>query len=340
MTIPATDDEETEKNITAAAAPRAAEVDRLGSFPREAIDRLAAAGYLGLASARDVGGQGMGLRQAAEVVEIAGNRHLTTLAFSEAGSRGHFWVPMSTASASGSAIRLDAQKSWVTSAGEADWYVWSSRPVADGLSSLWLVPAEAPGLSVRGPFDGLGLRGNASSPVTADGVTIPAGYALGRDGQGFDIMMGTVLPWFQVLNAAFSVGTMHAAIGKTAAHLTATRYEHLGQTLADQPTARQAVARMQVRYDQAKGLLAGTIDAIEQGRADAQLRVLEVKASASEAAIEVTDTAMRTCGGAAFRKEVGVERNFRDARAASVMAPSTEVLYDFIGKAVCGMPLF
>lgn len=375
MTIPATHDEETEKNITAAAAPRAAEVDRLGSFPREAIDRLAAAGYLGLASARDVGGQGMGLRQAAEVVEIAarscgstamvmcmhyagtavieahgprevreqiaGNRHLTTLAFSEAGSRGHFWVPMSTASASDSAIRLDAQKSWVTSAGEADWYVWSSRPVAaDGLSSLWLVPAEAPGLSVRGPFDGLGLRGNASSPVTADGVTIPAGYALGRDGQGFDIMMGTVLPWFQVLNAAFSVGTMHAAIGKTAAHLTATRYEHLGQTLADQPTARQAVARMQVRYDQAKGLLAGTIDAIEQGRADAQLRVLEVKASASEAAIEVTDTAMRTCGGAAFRKEAGVERNFRDARAASVMAPSTEVLYDFIGKAVCGMPLF
>jgi alkylation response protein AidB-like acyl-CoA dehydrogenase len=49
---------------------------------------------------------------------------------------------------------------------------------------------------------------------------------------------------------------------------------------------------------------------------------------------------MRTCGGAAFRKEAGVERNFRDARAASVMAPSTEVLYDFIGKAVCGMPLF
>jgi alkylation response protein AidB-like acyl-CoA dehydrogenase len=41
-----------------------------------------------------------------------------------------------------------------------------------------------------------------------------------------------------------------------------------------------------------------------------------------------------------FRKEVGVERCFRDARAASVMAPTTDVLYDFIGKAVCGMSLF
>ena len=45
-------------------------------------------------------------------------------------------------------------------------------------------------------------------------------------------------------------------------------------------------------------------------------------------------------GGAAFRKEVGVERHFRDARAATVMAPTTDVLYDFIGKAVCGLPLF
>ena len=30
----------------------------------------------------------------------------------------------------------------------------------------------------------------------------------------------------------------------------------------------------------------------------------------------------------------------RLARAGSVMAPTTDVLYDFIGKAVCGMPLF
>ena len=56
--------------------------------------------------------------------------------------------------------------------------------------------------------------------------------------------------------------------------------------------------------------------------------------------IAVLDLAMRVCGGAAFRKEVGVERLFRDARAALVMAPTTDVLYDFIGKAVCGMPLF
>jgi alkylation response protein AidB-like acyl-CoA dehydrogenase len=70
------------------------------------------------------------------------------------------------------------------------------------------------------------------------------------------------------------------------------------------------------------------------------LRVLEVKAAAGDAALEVTDVAMRVTGGAAFRKDVGVERHFRDARAAAVMAPTSDVLYDFIGKAVVGLPLF
>src|SRR5258708_39592793 len=79
---------------------------------------------------------------------IAGGDHLTTLAFSEVGSRAHFWAPLGTATAEGDQTRLDATKSWVTSAGHADSYVWSSRPLAaDGPMTLWLVPAGTPGLS-------------------------------------------------------------------------------------------------------------------------------------------------------------------------------------------------
>jgi alkylation response protein AidB-like acyl-CoA dehydrogenase len=89
-----------------------------------------------------------------------------------------------------------------------------------------------------------------------------------------------------------------------------------------------------------RALVMDALDALESGRADTLLRILEVKAAASEASTEVTDLAMRVCGGAAFRKEIGVERNFRDARAATIMAPTTDVLYDFIGKALTGLPVF
>ena len=87
-------------------------------------------------------------------------------------------------------------------------------------------------------------------------------------------------------------------------------------------------------------LLYDGVSALENSREDAMLRVLQIKAAAGETATEVTDLAMRICGGSAFRKEVGVERNFRDARASTVMAPTADVLYDFIGKALTGLPLF
>jgi isovaleryl-CoA dehydrogenase len=60
---------------------------------------------------------------------------------------------------------------------------------------------------------------------------------------------------------------------------------------------------------------------------------------AAETALDVTDLAMKLCGGAAFRKELGVERRFRDARAARVMAPTTDALLDFVGRAISGLAL-
>jgi alkylation response protein AidB-like acyl-CoA dehydrogenase len=362
---------------TDVVAPAAVDIDATGEYPRAALQALGKAGLLGLVSASDVGGLGHAHRAAALVVErlarecastamvvamhyagaavieahgprdtrqaIAAGQHVSTLAFSEAGSRSHFWAPLSTATAvaGNGHVKLDAKKSWITSAGEADSYVWSSRPLmAEGASTIWLVPAKAAGLRVVAPFRGLGLRGNASSPVAAEGVLVEPAAMLGEDGKGFDIMMGIVLPYFQLMNAAASIGLMQAATSRAAAHVGQTSFEHLGSTLADLPTIRAYIARMQVTTDLARALLLDTCDALESGRADAMLRVLEVKAAAGESATQVTDLAMRVCGGAAFRQEVGVERNFRDARAATVMAPTTDVLYDFIGKAVCGLPLF
>ncbi|HTT40968.1 MAG TPA: acyl-CoA dehydrogenase family protein [Burkholderiales bacterium] len=355
--------------------PSAAEIDKTGKFPRPAIERLGKAGLLGLVSDRSVGGQGGTLADASAVVariaqscpstamvvtmhycataviekhgredvrrEIAAGNHLSTLAFSEAGSRSHFWAPVSSAKAESAKVRLDAAKSWVTSAGEANSYVWSSKPLTgEGASTIWLVPAQAKGLATVAAFDGLGLRGNASSPVRAEGVIIDAANRLGADGAGFDVMMGIVLPWFVTLNAACSVGIMEGALARAGAHVKDTRYAHLGSSIAEFPTVRAYLARARIRTDMSRALLDDTLTAIASQRADTMLRVLEVKAAAAEAALEVTDLAMRVCGGAAFRKEVGVERLFRDARAASIMAPTSDVLYDFVGKAIVGMPLF
>lgn len=353
----------------------AVEVDGNARFPEESIAALGEAGLLGLVSHRDVGGQGAPPSVASAVIariaaacgstamitcmhycgaavierhgpeelrrQVAMGVHLSTLAFSETGSRSQFWAPVSTASADGDSVILDAEKSWVTAAHQATAYVWSSRPVdAEGASTLWLVPRAADGLAVIGNFAGLGLRGNDSSPVTAKGVRLPASARLGEDGRGFGIMMETVLPLFSLLNASCSLGLMEAAVTATCEHAKGTRFTHTESALRELPTIRNYIARMRVQTDMVAALLADCCAAMESGREDAMLRVLESKAGAGEVANRVLDLAMRVCGGAAYRREVGVERRFRDGRAAGIMAPTTDVLYDFIGKTVTGMELF
>jgi alkylation response protein AidB-like acyl-CoA dehydrogenase len=142
-----------------AAARHAEAVDAGAAFPEDALAALRQEGLLGLVSSKEVGGLGRGLRDAAHVVErlgracgstamvtamhysgagvveahgpeaarraIARGEHLSTLAFSEVGSRSHFWAPMSTARASGDEVVLDAKKGWITSARRA-----TSSPLA------------------------------------------------------------------------------------------------------------------------------------------------------------------------------------------------------------------
>jgi alkylation response protein AidB-like acyl-CoA dehydrogenase len=237
-------------------------------------------------------------------------------------------------------VRLDAQKSWVTSGAHANSYVWSSKPLsAEGPMTLWLVPAGVPGLDTTGSFDGLGLRGNGSIPIKADGVRIDPSAQLGGDGAGLEIALSAALPTFLVLSTAFALGLMEAVTAETATHLVSTRLEHLGITLIQQPLARTDYARMRLTTDSTRAFLADTLAAVAEGRADSALRVLESKAIAGEASIAVTDLAMKLCGGAAFRKELGIERRFRDARAARIMAPTTDALLDFVGRAATGLPL-
>jgi alkylation response protein AidB-like acyl-CoA dehydrogenase len=348
-----------------------------GTFPKRSLEALAGAGILGLTESADLGGGGQGMRQAADVIQrlagtcgstamvvlmhytasaaikahgpeaarraVASGQHLSTLAFSEAGSRSHFWAAQSTAKPEGDdAVLLDARKSWVTAAGHADSYVWSSRPLdaqAEGPMTLWLVPSSAAGLVQPSDFDGLGLRGNGSTPLTAESVRVGRDAMLGADGGGLDIALTAILPWFLVLSGAFGVGLMEAVTAETGTHITSTRLEHLDQTMAQQPISRADHARMRVLTDQSAAFVADTLAALEAGRADAMLRVLEVKAVCAENSIAVTDLAMKVCGGAAFRKELGIERAFRDARAARVMAPTTDALLDFVGRAINGLPL-
>ena len=97
---------------------------------------------------------------------------------------------------------------------------------------------------------------------------------------------------------------------------------------------------MKIVVDTQSAFLEHAATQMEAAGPDALLALLESKAAAAETALQVCDLAMRACGGAAFGRRLTVERHFRDARAGSVMAPTTDVLYDFVARSLLGMPLF
>ena len=363
------------------ASQRAQEVDTSARFPRESLDALGHQGLLGLCVPTELGGKGQGPGTFAAVVEelaqgcastamvyvmhvtaaqaiaastslanreallrdIAAGKHLTTLAFSEKGSRSQFWAPVSRLERRVGGYTTDAQKSWVTSASHADSYVSTGlSPDAKSAleSTLYLVRRGAKGVKVEGGFDGLGLRGNDSAPVTFKGVDIVDGDLVTPLGQGADTILSVVLPWFVVGTSAMANGLCRAAVDATTRHLTTTGFEHTGLKLRDLPNLRTRLANMSVRTEQSRSLLGRAVGAMEAPDAMTPVLVLQTRHAALEAALAVTDLAMKACGGAAFSKHLGIERLFRDARAGWVMAPTVDHLEDFIGRALTGLELF
>jgi len=363
-------------------AKNADQIDQSRKFPRENVQALGKAGLFGLLVPPQYGGSGATLADMSKVIEaqaencastamvmlmhycssaviaakgenamkdrllppIARGEHLSTLAFSEAGSGGHFYMPVSEVRMNGLQKRLTASKSFVTSAGEADSYVVSTRKAgASGPTdvNLYVLPKSATGFTTAGHFEGLGLAGNASGPMKLEDVLIEDSTRLGPEGSGFQSMLEVVLPHFQIGVASVSLGIATAAFHTITAHVGARKYEHAGgAALASIPRVQFLEAEMAVELNSSQAYLGETIRKALGGDPAAMIDVLGVKVKAADACLAVVSRAMTLGGGWAFGRRGGLERMFRDAQAASVMAPASDVLKDFIGKACLGLPLF
>jgi len=363
--------------------PGAFNVDMDGVFPKRSFEALAREGFLGLTVTREYGGMGQGMRVMCAVLDeiaqgcaatamcykmhlcgiaafnaapnkpeailrdCAQGRHLTTLAWSEFGSRGHFWAPVSQEKRENGKILLNASKSMVTSANDADSYVvttrWSeAKTLTDNM--LYMVLKNDSGVDIAEAWDGMGMRGNDSAPIKLRNVAIDETRALCAPGKGLDHMLQVVLPVFNLGNAAISLGISEAALKAAQVHITTSRFQHVEMSLADIPAERARLAQMRIEVDKGRAHLASAVDSVEQPGPSTLLMVLESKAAAAETAVQVTDIAMRATGGRGFSRNLsgnlGLERNFRDARAALVMGPSTDMIHEFIGRALCGMEVF
>lgn len=275
---------------------------------------------------------------------IAAGEHLTTLAVSEPGTGGEFWLPQTRMEhLGGDSVRLTGTKSFVTNSDHADSYVVSTVATDPGAPpgqfSCVVVDADLPGLEWGAPWQGFGMRGNSSRTVQLQGVEIASSQLLGDEGDQIWYVFNVVAPYFLMAMSGTYLGVAAAALEEARTHLLRRHHGHSGRALATLPLVQRRLGEMWARVERTRRLIYHAATEAEAGGPDVLPGLCSAKAEVAEAAEAVVNDALTLVGGVGYAQDSALHRQLRDARAAHVMAPVTDVLRVWVGKTLLDQPL-
>ncbi len=275
---------------------------------------------------------------------IAAGKHLTTLALSEPGTGVHFYLPMTRLVAERDGYRVQGRKSFVTNGGHADSYVVStmaSGPTAGpGDFSCVIVPADAQGLHWGAPWQGVGMRGNSALSLEFDDVFLPSSALLGQEGDEIWYVFHVVAPYFLVAMAGTYQGIATSAFEEARQHLKLRAYAQGGAAPGQQPLLQHRLGALWAMVERSRLLLHAAAARGDGGAPDALPALCSAKAEVGDCAVTVANEALTLVGGHGYAEAASpLFRHLRDARAAHVMSPTTDLLRTWTGRALLDLPL-
>lgn len=225
----------------------------------------------------------------------------------------------------GDSYVLDGQKIFITSGEYAGLFVvWAvtnpDAPKGKGIS-VFLVPADTPGVSVGKAEKKMGQTGSATNTILFDGARIPAANLMGRENDGFRVAVGE-LAGGRIGVAAVSLGIARAAMA--AAKSYAKERRQFDQALSDFQGLQWMIADRELDLHAARLLILDAAARKDRGEPFAKEASM-AKLFASEAAYRCTDTAIQIHGGAGYCRDFPVERYARDARITRIYEGTSEI---------------
>ena len=231
---------------------------------------------------------------------------------------------------------LNGKKIFASLAGAADYYgvlCTESKPNLSMRDTLYMaVPGDAPGLTITGDWDPLGMRGTVSRTllfkdvfVADDATMMPRGVYF-QAASRWPHMFTTLSPTYMGIAIAAYEFTVKYLRGEIEGMPPVKRRMY--------PTKQIAVAEMWVKLEQTRSLFLRMLeDARVDPPKDACLRAFASQYTVMENANELCRLAIRTCGGQSMLKSLPIERLYRDSRCGSLMLPWTaELCLDRIGR--------
>lgn len=266
--------------------------------------------------------------------KIATGEVMLALAYSESGTGTHFYIPEIKVEKDSNGLKMNGRKSFVTSAAYADYYLIDANSVeADGLDN-WIVSKDLAGITFEhSAWNGLGMRGNASCPMHLKDVKIDEKYRIGASGTGLEQIMNSVGPFFIIGLAAVYSGVALNACNTITEYSMSRKYSD-ESSLCNIPTVQNHLADIYTKATSAKFFTLSAARSVVENDPAALANVIAARLNASELAVDVCTKAMKIGGGTAYAKRLTIERLLRDSLAAAVMAPSTDVLTTWLGKAI------
>lgn len=275
---------------------------------------------------------------------IVRGEHLTSLALSESGTGAHFYLPQTQLLAiSEQEFMLNGNKTFITNGGFCDSYVVSTVGVeADAPMNQFscvIVEKDTKGMEWGPEWKGLGMRGNSSRNLTLKEVVIPAKNLLGERGDQLWYVFQVVTPYFLTAMSGTYLGIAQAAFDEAKQHLLERGHSHSGLLLSQIPHLQHRLGKLWAKIERTRRLV---YHAAKEGEGEGKtvlLSILSAKAEVAHCVEEVVNECMTLTGGIAYRENSRFDVLLRDAKAAHIMSPTTDLLYTWLGRAILDQPI-
>lgn len=257
---------------------------------------------------------------------IASGEVVASFALTEPGAGSNPAGLRTSAKPEGDGWVIDGGKQFITNATEAGLFVVFAR-MGTGIA-VFLVPADAPGITVGAKDAKMGQEGSRTADVTFSQVRVGPEALVGGDGEvGYKAAM-TSLARGRIHMAGLAVGAAQRALDESVSYAaTATQG---GTPIGDFQLVQAMIA------DQQTGVLAGRALAREAARLyvtgeDRRIAPSAAKLFCTEMAGKAADLAVQVHGGSGYMREVPVERIYRDVRLMRLYEGTSEIQRLIIG---------
>ncbi|MFI1326150.1 acyl-CoA dehydrogenase [Streptomyces sp. WAC04189] len=353
-------------------APRAAEEEDAGTFPREVFALLSDSGLLGLpydaehgggeqpyevylqvleelAAARLTVGLGVSVhtlasyalaaygtkeQQAEHLPAMLGGGLLGAYCLSEPSSGSDAASLRTKAVREGGEWVLNGTKAWITHGGIADFYTVMARTGEDGPRGItaFLVPGDAEGLSAAVPEKKMGLKGSPTAQVHLDGVRVPDARRIGDEGQGFAIAL-SALDSGRLGIAACAIGVAQAALDTAVAYAAERR--QFGKPIVDFQGLRFMLADMATQIEAGRALYLSAARLRDAGLPFAKQAAM-AKLHCTDTAMRVTTDAVQILGGYGYTADFPAERYMREAKVLQIVEGTNQIQRMVIARHLAG----